>query len=1032
LDTLKERLDALSPAKRRLIELRREKAGRTETAIPRAPRKEQMPLSFAQQRQWLLNQFAPDSPIYNAPEVLRIRGALDHDVLERALNEIVRRHEVLRTTYSLSNNQPVQVIRPELNISVVIKDVRHLHDEEREITARQLAHEEIWRPLDLANGPVVRALLVQLGADEHLLVVTFHHIAYDGWSKTVFNRELAAIYDAFTQGRPSSLPELPIQYADYAIWQRDRMQGDVLVKHLEFWRSKLSGAPPSIALPTDYARPQTSEFEGTHEEVLIAPNIVEGLKDVSKQGGATLFMTLLTVLNILLSRWAQQRDLVVGTVVANRDQVETENLIGCFINFLPLRCTISETDTAAEVLQQVRQMVSQAFSHQDCPFERIVEDLKPDRAESATPFYNVVFLFQNYPEIAFESRTLEARQEPVSREAAHMDIRIAASETSEGLSIGCDYRSDLFDRETIRALLKSYCSGAEQIVSSLQLPVSEFRISSESQAQAARSRARFRKKNIVVTSTFTAEMVEEPLRFWMSELEIRCEVRFGPFNQVFQSLLDPQSELSRNESGLNVVLVRLEDWYGNTPENPDSLRKSVERNADELITCLRGAGTRSRVPYLLITCPAWQDTLVNSAGASFLHEIEERIAESLRAENSIYVVTSTELASLYPVANYEDRYAYEVGKVPYSQDFFTALGTMIARRFYRIHTPPYKVIALDCDNTLWRGICGEDGAKGVEVAAACQALQKFVLAQREAGVLITLCSKNNEVDVWNVFEQNPGMVLRREHIAGYRINWQSKSENLRSLAAELNLGLDSFIFLDDSPMECAQVESGCPDVLVLQLPETEAELRAFLSHMWAFDHLKVTSEDRLRSEFYAQNAERENLEKRSASLDEFLATLELQVDIKNMEKANVARVSQLTQRTNQFNFTGIRRTEAEIEELCASGAECMVVNVRDRFGDYGLVGAMIFRLKEDALELDSLLLSCRALGRRVEHRMLACLGRLATGCGKERVRIQFAPTAKNQPAREFLASIGAVLEQSGEGRFLRWETTAESLQTLAS
>jgi FkbH-like protein len=252
---------------------------------------------------------------------------------------------------------------------------------------------------------------------------------------------------------------------------------------------------------------------------------------------------------------------------------------------------------------------------------------------------------------------------------------------------------------------------------------------------------------------------------------------------------------------------------------------------------------------------------------------------------------------------------------------------------------------------------------------------------------------------------------------------------LRALASELRLGLDSFILLDDSPMECAQVESSCPEVLVLQLPENEDELSAFLSHVWAFDHLKVTSEDRLRGEFYAQNAEREHLQKRAASLDEFLASLELEVEIRPMAKADVARVSQLTQRTNQFNFTGVRRTEAEIEGLSAHGADCVVVTVRDRFGDYGLVGAMIYRFDSNALELDSMLLSCRALGRRVEHRMFAYLGQAARQRRLQGARIRFTPTAKNQPAREFLDSIGAVLRPAAGGGLV-WETTDQSLEGL--
>jgi FkbH-like protein len=285
------------------------------------------------------------------------------------------------------------------------------------------------------------------------------------------------------------------------------------------------------------------------------------------------------------------------------------------------------------------------------------------------------------------------------------------------------------------------------------------------------------------------------------------------------------------------------------------------------------------------------------------------------------------------------------------------------------------------------------------------------LIQRDAGMLVCLCSKNNEEDVWSVFEKNPGMVLKREHFASSRINWQPKSENLRSLSAELRLGMDSFIFLDDSSVECAEIEARCPEALTLQLPRQNTDFKRFLSHVWAFDHLKITEEDRKRSDFYARNAEREQLSAQSMRLEDFLAGLELELEFLPLTRAELPRVAQITQRTNQFNFTSVRRTENEVEQLCLAGnAECLVIRLRDRFGDYGLVGAMIFTRRPGLLDVDNVLLSCRALGRRVEHRMLSHLGRIAQKEGRENVRINFVPTPKNQPARDFLESIGTIIE----------------------
>jgi FkbH-like protein len=521
------------------------------------------------------------------------------------------------------------------------------------------------------------------------------------------------------------------------------------------------------------------------------------------------------------------------------------------------------------------------------------------------------------------------------------------------------------------------------------------------------------KWTIAISANFTAEPLGDSLSFWVKELEFPCAIEFGPYDQVFQQLLDPASTLSRNKSGLNVVLIRLEDWARGAAEmksgleGAGSIEERLDRHATDLVAALRNAGEQSAVPYLLCLCPASRQFQIKESLASFLQSLESRIAKDLNDSRGIHVVTSAELGAQYPVANYEDLRADKEGHVPYTLEFFTALGTMIARRFHSIHTSPHKVIVLDCDNTLWRGVCGEDGPRGVQVDSACRVLQEFAIAQRDAGMLVCLCSKNNEEDAWKVFEQNPGMLLKREHIVASRINWRPKSENLRSLAEELRLGLDSFIFLDDSAVECAEVEARSPEVLALQLPAETREMSRLLSSVWAFDHRKTTQEDRNRNDLYATDAKRELLRTRSLSLDEFLAGLELSVEISSMQDADVARVSQISQRTNQFNFTTIRRSEIEMQKFCRTGdAECLVVRLRDRFGDYGLVGAMIFTAKSGLLDVDSVMLSCRALGRRVEHRMLAHLGGVARERGLEHLRINFTSTAKNKPAREFLESIG--------------------------
>jgi FkbH-like protein len=346
---------------------------------------------------------------------------------------------------------------------------------------------------------------------------------------------------------------------------------------------------------------------------------------------------------------------------------------------------------------------------------------------------------------------------------------------------------------------------------------------------------------------------------------------------------------------------------------------------------------------------------------------------------------------------------------------------------FNLKREPYKVIVLDCDNTLWKGVCGEDGPAGLEITPPYKALQEFMVGQAAAGRLLCLCSKNNERDVLDVFEQRPDMVLREQHFVSRRLNWSSKSENLASLARELNLGLESFIFVDDDPVQCTDVEINCPGVLTLQLPKDADHIPAFLDHVWAFDCVKATNADRDRARMYRQNVAREQ-SRAHLSLTDFIKGLELRVAVAEPAATDLARVSQLTFRTNQFNLTTLRRSEIEVRDFLArDNAAGLVARVSDRFGDYGLVGVVLFEIDADRYEVDTFLLSCRVLGKGVEHAIVAALARRAVADGKSLVNFRCVPSAKNAPAIEFLRSIAHVRRHDSAGA---WVFAAEDLVDL--
>jgi FkbH-like protein len=525
---------------------------------------------------------------------------------------------------------------------------------------------------------------------------------------------------------------------------------------------------------------------------------------------------------------------------------------------------------------------------------------------------------------------------------------------------------------------------------------------------------------VAVTSSFTAEPVRSSLAFWMKRQNLPGRLEFAPFNQVFQQLLDSGSLIAANRHGLNVILLRLEDLLPPAAfeqiESAGGGRTSVEgldwalyfqKDMVRLAKDLIAVANRS-VPCLLLLCPSSPRCLANESLARLFQATEEHLVSILSGTSSIYVVRPSDLFSLYPLKEYYEPQADCWGRIPYTPAMYTALGTMIARRMYALRHPPYKVIVLDCDNTLWKGICGEsEDVRDLEIDPNRGKLQDFVIGQHDQGMLLCLCSRNNPEDVLNVFREHPGMRLRLDHILAWRINWEPKSANLNSLAEELRLGLDSFIFVDDDPVVCEEVRLACPAVLVLPIPQDDAKISLWLQQTWAFDHLQATEEDARRTALYRENRYREELQETSASLTEFLRSLNLRIQFEPLTSDSAPRAAQLTQRTNQFNFTTIRHTDKALAELAGSGAtECLGVTVSDRFGDYGMVGVILCRGEDESLIVDTMLLSCRALGRGVEHAMVAWLGGRAQELHYPYLRLRFLPTSKNRPAEDFLDSLG--------------------------
>ncbi len=426
--------------------------GAAHAPIHTVPRDGLLPTSFAQQRIWFLDQWNPGNPIYNIPFALHIAGALDRPTLQRALDEIVRRHEVLRTTFHPVEGQPVQAIAPAAPVVLQTHDLRHIPAAERTEQARQAAAAEVRRPFDLAQGPLLRCVLLRLDEQAHVLLLTMHHTIADGWSLGVFLNELAAIYSAYTQGQPVPLHALPIQYADFAAWQRHWLRGSVLDAQMACWQQQLAGELPVLALPTDRPRPTIQTYNGATYRFTLPELLTRALKTLSQQHQVTLFMTLLTAFNALLYRYSGQTDLLVGSPIANRNRSDIEHMIGCFVNTLVLRNDLSGNPTVSEVLRRVQETALAAYANQDVPFEQLVETLQPERDLGRHPLFQVMFSYQNTPPPRVTMPDLHVGPFDIDTGTAKFDLLLEMQETPHGLVGLWEYNTDLFDTATIERM----------------------------------------------------------------------------------------------------------------------------------------------------------------------------------------------------------------------------------------------------------------------------------------------------------------------------------------------------------------------------------------------------------------------------------------------------------------------------------------------------------------------------------------------------------------------------------------------------
>src|ERR1051325_8846022 len=441
------------------------------------------PVSYAQQRLWFIDQLGLDSPAYNVAAALRLSGSLDVAALRGSINEVVRRHESLRTSFLSVGGQPAQVIAPDLVIALEAEEVEGESQSERESEAEAEAEREGRRGFDLSRLPLLRVRLMRVGEGEHVLVMVTHHIVSDGWSMGVMVREIGALYEAYSKGEESPLEELAIQYADYAAWQREWLKGEELDRQMRYWKGQMEGAPAAMELPTDRVRPAAQTYRGAQATFAINKEVSERLRQVSRREGVTMFMLLLSGYKVLLMRQSGQEDVVVGTPIANRRRKEVEGLIGYLANTLVLRSKVRGEDGFRELLSEVKEVTLGGDEHQDVPFEKLVEELQPDRSLSYNPLFQVMFAFQNNPVSLIRMPGLSVEISNITTGTSKVDLTLDLSDEPGGIKGHIEYATDLYDEATIERMKQHYLNVVQSVASDPRQPIAAIKLLAEQERQ---------------------------------------------------------------------------------------------------------------------------------------------------------------------------------------------------------------------------------------------------------------------------------------------------------------------------------------------------------------------------------------------------------------------------------------------------------------------------------------------------------------------------------------------------------------------
>lgn len=958
------------------------------------------PLSYNQLSLWFTHFSSPNSKAYNVALPLRILSPVNPDQISFSLNNLLQNHDQLRATFDMISDDsisvPIQIISKNEECQLSVIDTSNMTDNQINKSIEAFCS----APFSLSDIPPFRTVLYSRSSADHILIFLFHHIICDGHSIGTFLNNFLNIYSNHNTNASK-----PACYTDFVAYQKDYLlqhQDDLL----NFWKSKYD--PDAVhQLNTDFVRSPVKDHNGCSLFFTLNNDIVQRVTGICRTLSITPFSFYFGCFQLLYMYKSGQLKATIGVLSQGRSSSDLTDTIGYFVNPLPIFCVRSESTSISDHLMRTHKDICEMLDNQYYPFSLLIEKISPDRNNSHVLFSAIFNMLTKkqlgiacdfvYPDSDASEHILGHLQiSPyhLNQQEGQFDITVELIERNEYIQGILKYDSDLFTRDSAEKFVSFYNYILNESIDSSKNSITGLLNKLSQKALKIDNNV----WHLSIASTFTSSILEESFQYWEHVTGIRIISHFSPYYQIEQSLL---VKTDVGPTDYSVYLLRLEDLTYQNDLNTNVDLEYIKKRALDLTDLLMKRAVDMSGQFVVVFCPPSKAVLNNKELNTGLLGVEKLMISELSNVHRFFCVDSEQICQSF---GYDTDYEPSVGiigQVPYTDVFYEKLGVLLIRTIHALNKQPCKAIVVDCDNTLWMGVAGEDSVSQISIPDPIKEFQRFLKSCTERGIPLCLCSKNNRDDVIAVFKNHPDMVLSMSDISFDRINWQQKSLNILEIAQEANLTTGGIVFIDDSPAECAEVNANCKGVSIVELPKAINDRLDYVKNFWAFDNLKITNDDLSRLEKYRQEKSRTVFRNEVSSFAEFIRGLNLQINIRNASTEDIPRISQLSYRTNQFTLGSPKLNEEQVQ-YCLKQNNSFVVEVTDRFGDYGLVGVIIAQKENNSFIVNHFFLSCRSLGRGVEHKCFSFIGALAEKNDCAIVSIPVHKTSKNEPLQLFM------------------------------